>query len=306
MSLLSFSTARLITWKKVLTGRTVSTSSIQREASQAQGHRGSNQRSTVLDSCTSGAGSAAGTTSARIVSTLIDFALIDFALIALAGDFLLALADFLAFLPMAQDYEESRGRIDPMFPDNLMRAEAQQRARLIETEAYAVEVDLSGRDVADPDGQFLSTSSLTFRARADGATHLDLIADEVRSARLDGVDLDPAGFQDSRLPLTLTAGPHTLTVQAVCRYSRSGQGLHRFVDPVDGRRYLYTQFEVADARRMYALLRAARPEGPIHRLGGGSGGLDGGVQRAWWPRSGTAATTSRSPGSPKRCPSRPT
>ncbi len=139
-----------------------------------------------------------------------------------------------------------------MFPDNLLRAEAQQRATLIETEAYAVEVDLSGRAVADPDGQFLSTSSLTFRARADGATHLDLIADEVRSAQLDGVDLDPAAFQDSRLPLTLTEGPHTLTVQAVCRYSRSGQGLHRFVDPVDGRRYLYTQFEVADARRMYA------------------------------------------------------
>ncbi|HSU35394.1 MAG TPA: aminopeptidase N [Propionibacteriaceae bacterium] len=138
-----------------------------------------------------------------------------------------------------------------MFLDNLLRAEAQQRAALIETEAYAVEVDLSGRDVVDPDGQFLSTSSLTFRARADGATHLDLIADQVRSAQLDGVDLDPTGFDNSRLPLTLTAGPHTLTVQAVCRYSRSGQGLHRFVDPVDGRRYLYTQFEVADARRMY-------------------------------------------------------
>ncbi len=70
-------------------------------------------------------------------------------------------------------------------------------------------------------------------------------------ARLDGVDLDPATFQRSRLPLLLSPGPHTLAVQAVCRYSRSGQGLHRFVDPVDGRHYLYTQFEVADARRMF-------------------------------------------------------
>ena len=159
-----------------------------------------------------------------------------------------------------------------MFPDNLLRAEAQQRATLIETEAYAVEVDLSGRAVTDPDGQFLSTSSLTFRARADGATHLDLIADEVRSAQLDGVDLDPAAFQDSRLPLTLTAGPHTLTVQAVCRYSRSGQGLHRFVDPVDGRRYLYTQFEVADARRMYGCFEQpdlkARFTMSVRRAGG--------------------------------------
>ncbi|MDN5761754.1 MAG: aminopeptidase N, partial [Microlunatus sp.] len=37
-----------------------------------------------------------------------------------------------------------------------------------------------------------------------------------------------------------------------CRYSRSGEGLHRFVDPADGRVYLYTQFEPADARRMFA------------------------------------------------------
>ena len=33
---------------------------------------------------------------------------------------------------------------------------------------------------------------------------------------------------------------------------RSGEGLHRFVDPVDGSVYLYTQFETFDAHRMYA------------------------------------------------------
>jgi aminopeptidase N len=33
---------------------------------------------------------------------------------------------------------------------------------------------------------------------------------------------------------------------------RTGEGLHRFVDPVDDSVYLYSQFEVADARRMYA------------------------------------------------------
>ncbi len=40
-------------------------------------------------------------------------------------------------------------------------------------------------------------------------------------------------------------------VRADCRYSRTGEGLHRFVDPVDDRVYLYTQFEVPDARRVY-------------------------------------------------------
>ena len=139
-----------------------------------------------------------------------------------------------------------------MFPDNLTRAEARHRAGLLETSTYAVEIDLSGRTVADPETQFLSTTTLAFSAREAGETHLDLIADHVVHAALDGVDLDPADFTGARLPLRLTAGPHELTVRAVCTYSRSGEGLHRFVDPADQRCYLYTQFEAADARRMYA------------------------------------------------------
>ena len=139
-----------------------------------------------------------------------------------------------------------------MFPDNLTRAEARHRAGLIETSTYAVEVDLSGRAVADPATRFASTSTLTFTAREPGETHVDLIADHVVRAVLDGVELDPADFTGARLPLRLDAGPHELTISAVCPYSRSGDGLHRFVDPADQRTYLYTQFEAADARRMYA------------------------------------------------------
>ncbi len=33
----------------------------------------------------------------------------------------------------------------------------------------------------------------------------------------------------------------------------TGEGLHRFVDPVDGEVYLYSQFEVADSRRVFAV-----------------------------------------------------
>jgi aminopeptidase N len=138
-----------------------------------------------------------------------------------------------------------------VFPDNLTRAETRHRAGLIETHRYSVEVDLSGRAVADPESEFASTATCAFTARSAGETHLDLIADRVRFVVLDGVELDPASFVGSRLPLSLTPGAHQLTVQAVCRYSRSGEGLHRFVDPLDRCQYLYTQFEAADARRMY-------------------------------------------------------
>jgi aminopeptidase N len=138
-----------------------------------------------------------------------------------------------------------------MFPDNLTRAEAQHRSELLGTSRYEVEVDLSGKGLAEPTREFVSTTTVHYSGRATGSTHLDLIASSVRSARLDGVELDPAAFVASRLPLEVTPGEHELTVVAVCRYSRSGQGLHRFVDPLDGRVYLYTQFESSDARRVY-------------------------------------------------------
>jgi len=139
-----------------------------------------------------------------------------------------------------------------MFPDNLTRDEAQRRSRLISTEAYAVVFDLSGREVERPEEIFLSTSTIRFAAREPGSVHVDLIADAVREATLDGRPLDPSSFAGSRLGFSVAAGDHELTVTAVVRYSRSGQGLHRFVDPADGRIYLYTQFEAADARRAYA------------------------------------------------------
>jgi aminopeptidase N len=138
-----------------------------------------------------------------------------------------------------------------MFPDNLTRAEAQARSALLSTSRYAVEVDLSGAGLPDPTREFVSTVTISFTGKSAGSTHLDLIAASVRSASLDGVALDPGSFAASRLPLEVTPGEHELTVVAVCRYSRSGEGLHRFVDPLDSRTYLYTQFESSDARRVY-------------------------------------------------------
>jgi aminopeptidase N len=139
-----------------------------------------------------------------------------------------------------------------MFPDNLTRAEARTRAELIRTHRYLIEIDLSGRGVEDPERLFRSDTTISFDATAAGDLHLDLIADHVEAVSLDGVDLDPASFADSRFPLTVTEGPHTVRVLAHCRYSRTGEGLHRFVDPADKATYLYTQFEPADARRMFA------------------------------------------------------
>ena len=143
-----------------------------------------------------------------------------------------------------------------MNPVNITREEARIRSTVISTIGYRVVVDLSGRDpqgnpLADPTGTFVSSSTIAFTSNGE-PTHADLIAEGVYAAELDGVPLDPAAFHDHRYPIEAPAGEHRLTIVALCRYSHSGEGLHRFVDPADNRTYLYTQFEIADARRVYA------------------------------------------------------
>ncbi|MET7902475.1 aminopeptidase N, partial [Streptomyces sp. NPDC005355] len=135
---------------------------------------------------------------------------------------------------------------------NLTREEAQQRARLLTVDAYEIDLDLSG---AQEGGTYRSVTTVRFDAAEAGAkSFIDLVAPTVHEVVLNGDALDPAKvFKDSRIALPgLLAGRNELRVVADCAYTNTGEGLHRFVDPVDQQAYLYTQFEVPDARRVYA------------------------------------------------------
>ncbi|MFJ7156126.1 aminopeptidase N [Streptomyces sp. NPDC101118] len=142
--------------------------------------------------------------------------------------------------------------------ENLSRDEAHERAELLSVDAYEVSLDLrSAVDEAEPaDGPrtFRSVTTVTFRANRPGAaTFADLIAPSVNSVTLNGRELDPeAVFDGARIALDGLAAENVLVVDANCAYSRTGEGMHRFVDPEDGEVYLYTQYEPADARRVYA------------------------------------------------------
>jgi aminopeptidase N len=141
--------------------------------------------------------------------------------------------------------------------NNLHRDEAAARARAIAVTSYDILLDLTDR-VGGGSGEkpgeelFRSTSTIRFSASVDVSTFVELTAPAVRSATLDGVALDASAFDGNRLAVDVTAGEHELVVDADCAYTRSGEGLHRFVDPVDGSVYLYSQFETYDAHRMYA------------------------------------------------------
>ena len=147
--------------------------------------------------------------------------------------------------------------------ENLSRDEAHERAELLTVDGYDVVLDVRSA-VGGPDGEgeqtsgprtFRSVTTIRFRsARAGATTFADLIAPSVNAVTLDGTALDPATvFDGVRVTLAdLSEGEHVLVVDAQCAYSRTGEGMHRFVDPEDGEVYLYTQYEPADARRVFA------------------------------------------------------
>ncbi|MBV9595896.1 MAG: aminopeptidase N [Chloroflexi bacterium] len=137
---------------------------------------------------------------------------------------------------------------------NLTRADARARAELLEVTQYQVELDLTDGAGRPGERTFRSRTTVRFRARHVGAsTFVDLIAERIQAAALNGMPLATTDYaSESGLPLPSLAADNTLTVDADCLYSNTGEGLHRFVDPVDGAVYLYSQFETADAKRMYA------------------------------------------------------
>ncbi len=131
---------------------------------------------------------------------------------------------------------------------NLTRDEARERAELIEVESYQVELDLTTGDTT-----FTSSTVVKFRIKPGAITWLDLIAPEVREVVVNGENRDPAAVYDgARIGLDNLAEENEVKVVAEAAYMKTGEGMHRFVDPVDDEVYLYSQFQVADARRVFA------------------------------------------------------
>ena len=129
---------------------------------------------------------------------------------------------------------------------NITRSEAAERAALLTVHGYDVDLDLT----TGPE-TFGMRTVVTFDCAEPGAsTWIDLIAPRLHRAVLNGREID--GFDGFRLPLGDLQASNELIVEADCAYMNTGEGLHRFVDPEDDAVYLYTQFETADARRMYA------------------------------------------------------
>ncbi len=135
-----------------------------------------------------------------------------------------------------------------MTPDDLLRSEAEERVALISGLSYDVRLDLSGPGSPT----FVSVAEIQFAAREGASTFINLDAAAVREIVLNGTDVDVAAFAENRVALSSLKPSNTLRIVADCRYSHTGMGLHRVVDPADGKVYLYTQCEPFEAHRVFA------------------------------------------------------
>ena len=133
--------------------------------------------------------------------------------------------------------------------ENLTRIEAQERAGIVSVQTYDVELDLTrGAEV------FASTTRVRFTATPGASTFIDAITKTVHAVTLNGTELDVDAVNDGvRIQLADLQEQNELVVVADALYTNTGEGLHRFVDPVDDEVYLYSQFEVPDSRRVFAV-----------------------------------------------------
>src|SRR5215831_15910914 len=145
---------------------------------------------------------------------------------------------------------------------SLTRAEAQARAAILRVRGYDIALDL-GAAADDGDG-FGSRTSISFECATPGAETFV----EIRSSRLDeitlnGRSIDAAEVVDNRIRLDDLAAENKLVVRARMAYSRTGEGLHRFVDPEDGAVYLYLQSFLDDAQRVFACFDQPDLKAPV-------------------------------------------
>ena len=140
---------------------------------------------------------------------------------------------------------------------SLTRDEAAARAALLAVRSYDLDLDLTAGEQ-----HFRSRTTIRFECREPAATtFVDVAAHKVHSAALNGVSLDaPDG---RRLMLPNVQSENELIVDATMAYSHDGEGLHRHVDPADGRAYLYAMSFLDAAPRWFACFDQPDLKAPV-------------------------------------------
>lgn len=130
---------------------------------------------------------------------------------------------------------------------NISRSEALERSEHLLVESYEVFLDVTGAG-----DTFFARSTITFKCNKSGySTFLDAVSERVISATLNGNPVNTSGFDGETIYLSNLQSENVLVVEVETRYSKTGEGLQKSVDPVDNEIYLYSQGETAYIRKMY-------------------------------------------------------
>ncbi|GAA3588192.1 aminopeptidase N [Amycolatopsis ultiminotia] len=129
----------------------------------------------------------------------------------------------------------------------LTEHEAATRAAEVSDVRYDLDLDLTVGE-----RKFATSTVVRFHARsADVVVFLDF-AGQVESVECNGRELGPDAQAGSRVRLDVRRGENTVRVVGSAAYSRTGEGLHRFCDPLDGQVYVHTKFEPFAAHQVFA------------------------------------------------------
>nr|WP_221376569.1 aminopeptidase N [Actinoplanes polyasparticus] len=128
---------------------------------------------------------------------------------------------------------------------SLTRAEATARAATVDVREYEVDLDLTTEG-----DTFGSRTVVRFDAHEGASTFLEFEPVRAGKMTLNGSPLPDSALVDGRLLLTGLADVNELAVEAVMRYSNTGEGLHKYVDPADGSVYIYQHMFINNAGRI--------------------------------------------------------
>jgi aminopeptidase N len=144
------------------------------------------------------------------------------------------------------------GPVAPVDGNNhyLTQQQAAARSARVSDVSYQLSFELTG------EAEFSAVSKVNFRLSDTGKPlRLDLNQASIKRLLINGKSLYPKynGYFIELNPGLLNRGENSVEVSFSRPHSSNGEGLHRFVDPVDGRVYLYSHFEPAAAQQMFAV-----------------------------------------------------
>lgn len=132
----------------------------------------------------------------------------------------------------------------------LSEADAMARSARVSNVDYVLDFTLTGKE------SFAGTTTASFDLKdTDSALTIDLNKATVKSVTVNGKPVATRynNWFVTLAPEDLVKGRNTVTISYERLHSTNGEGLHRMVDPVDGRVYTYSHFEPAAAHQMFAV-----------------------------------------------------